>query len=181
MDFMNTYTICVFTENSIGLLNKITIIFTRRRINIDSLTVSETERKGISRFTIVIKHEKREEVEKLVRQIRKIVEVLAVFGYLNEDIVFDEIALFKISTPLGSRPLDVETINRVHKAWVVYWGLDYVVIQKTGSEKEIFDFFKYIKPHGIIEFVRSGRVAVAKTPMGLVEYLPEDMEWEYYL
>ena len=179
---MTTYTICVFTENSIGLLNKITIIFTRRRINIESLTVSETERKGISRFTIVIKHEKREEVEKLVRQIRKIIEVLAVFGYLNEDIVYNEIALFKISTPLNGKSVDVETINKVYKAWVVYWGLDYVVIEKTGTEVEIFDFFKYIKPHGIIEFVRSGRVAVGKTPQGLIEYLPEEItEWEYYL
>ncbi|MFY7909167.1 MAG: acetolactate synthase small subunit [Emticicia sp.] len=179
---MTTYTICVFTENSIGLLNKITIIFTRRRINIESLTVSETERKGISRFTIVIKHEKREEVEKLVRQIRKIIEVLAVFGYLNEDIVYNEIALFKISTPLNGKSVDVETINKVYKAWVVYWGLDYVVIEKTGTETEIFEFFKYIKPHGIIEFVRSGRVAVGKTPQGLIEYLPEEItEWEYYL
>ncbi|GAB2617118.1 MULTISPECIES: acetolactate synthase small subunit [Emticicia] len=179
---MTTYTICVFTENSIGLLNKITIIFTRRRINIESLTVSETERKGISRFTIVIKHEKREEVEKLVRQIRKIIEVLAVFGYLNEDIVYNEIALFKISTPLNGKSVDVETINKVYKAWVVYWGLDYVVIEKTGTETEIFDFFRYIKPHGIIEFVRSGRVAVGKTPQGLIEYLPEEItEWEYYL
>ncbi len=179
---MTTYTICVFTENSIGLLNKITIIFTRRRINIESLTVSETERKGISRFTIVIKHEKREEVEKLVRQIRKIIEVLAVFGYLNEDIVYNEIALFKISTPLNGKSVDVETINKVYKAWVVYWGLDYVVIEKTGTETEIFEFFKYIKPHGIIEFVRSGRVAVGKTPKGLIEYLPEEItEWEYYL
>ncbi|MFN3489969.1 MAG: acetolactate synthase small subunit [Emticicia sp.] len=179
---MTTYTICVFTENSIGLLNKITIIFTRRRINIESLTVSETERKGISRFTIVIKHEKREEVEKLVRQIRKIIEVLAVFGYLNEDIVYNEIALFKISTPLNGKSVDVETINKLYKAWVVYWGLDYVVIEKTGTETEIFDFFKYIKPHGIIEFVRSGRIAVGKTPQGLIEYLPEEItEWEYYL
>jgi acetolactate synthase I/III small subunit len=179
---MTTYTICVFTENSIGLLNKITIIFTRRRINIESLTVSETERKGISRFTIVIKHEKREEVEKLVRQIRKIIEVLAVFGYLNEDIVYNEIALFKISTPLNGKSVDVETINKVYKAWVVYWGLDYVVIEKTGTETEIFDFFKYVKPHGIIEFVRSGRIAVGKTPQGLIEYLPEEItEWEYYL
>ena len=113
---MTTYTICVFTENTIGLLNKITIIFTRRRINIESLTVSETERKGISRFTIVIKHEKREEVEKLVRQIRKIIEVLAVFGYLNEDIVYNEIALYKISTPLNGKSVDVETINKVYKA-----------------------------------------------------------------
>jgi len=176
---MKTYTICVFTENSIGLLNKITIIFTRRRLNIESLTVSETERKGVSRFTIVIKHEQREAVEKLVRQIRKVVEVLAVFGYLNEDIVFNEIAMYKIPTPLDSNTIDMETINRVHKAYLVYWGLDYMVLQKTGTEEEIFDFFKYIKPFGILEFIRSGRIAVGKTPKGLVEYLPEDTEWEY--
>lgn len=178
---MSTYTICVFSENNIGLLTKLTIIFTRRRININSLTVSETIREGISRFTIVIEHEKREEVEKLVKQIRKIVEVLAVFGYLDDEIVFNEIALFKISTPLDANQLDLETINRVYKAWVVYWGLDYVAIQKTGTEKEILDFYKYIKPHGIIEFVRSGRVAVGKTPQGLVEYLPEDADYEDYL
>jgi acetolactate synthase-1/3 small subunit len=177
---MTTYTICIFTENTIGLLNRITIIFTRRRINIESLTVSETERKGVSRFTIVIKHESREEVEKLVRQIRKIVEVLAVFGYLNDEIVYNEIALFKISTPLGSKQLDVETINQQYKAWVVYWGLDYVVIEKTGNDTEIFDFFNYIKRYEILEFVRSGRVAVGKTEKGLVEYLPE-AEWAYYL
>jgi acetolactate synthase-1/3 small subunit len=181
MEQLKTYTICVFTENSIGLLNKITIIFTRRRLNIESLTVSETERKGVSRFTIVIKHEQREAVEKLVRQIRKVVEVLAVFGYLNEDIVYNDIALFKIPTPLDSKPLDMETINREHKAYIVYWGLDYVVLQKTGTEEEIFDFFKFIKPHGILEFVRSGRVAVSRTPKGLVEYLPDEVEWEYYL
>ncbi|GAB3933314.1 acetolactate synthase small subunit [Larkinella terrae] len=177
---MNTYTICIFTENTIGLLNRITIIFTRRRINIESLTVSETERMGVSRFTIVIKHESRETVEKLVRQIRKIIEVMAVFGYLNDEIVSNEIALFKIATPLGSKPLDIEYINKNFNAWVVYWQLDYVVIEKTGSEKEIFEFFSYIKPHGILEFVRSGRVAVGKTEKGLVEYLPE-YEWEYYL
>ncbi|CAG5073856.1 Acetolactate synthase small subunit [Dyadobacter sp. CECT 9623] len=176
---MTTYTICVFTENTIGILNKITTILTRRRINIDSLTVSETERKGISRFTIVIRHESREAVEKLVRQIRKVIEVLAVFGYLNDDIAYNEIALFKVSTPIGAKPIDIETINKVYKAWVVYWHLTYVIIQKTGTEKEIFEFFDYIKPHEILEFVRSGRVAVSKSPQTLVDYLPE-AEWEYY-
>lgn len=128
----------------------------------------------------MIKHESREEVEKLVRQIRKIVEVMAVFGYLNDDIVYNEIALFKISTQLGSKPLDIETINKQYKAWVVYWGLDYVVIEKTGDDKEIFEFFAYVKQYEILEFVRSGRVAVGKTEKGLVEYLPE-AEWAYYL
>ena len=178
---MTQYTICVFGENAVGLLNKITIIFGRRRLNIETLTVSETVRKGISRFTIVITHDKREDVEKLVRQIRKIVEVLAVFGYLNEDIVYNEIALFKIPTPAGAKPIDIDTINKVYKSWVVYWELDYVVIEKTGTAEEIFEFFKYLKPHGIIEFVRSGRVAIGKTPQGLVEFLPDDAEWEYYL
>jgi acetolactate synthase-1/3 small subunit len=177
---MTTYTICIFTENSIGLLNRITIIFTRRRINIESLTVSETERKGVSRFTIVIQHESREEVEKLVRQIRKIVEVMAVFGYLNDEIVFNEIALYKIATPLGAKSLDVETINKQYKAWVVYWGLDYVVVEKTGNNDDIFAFLDYLKQYEILEFVRSGRVAVGKTEKGLVEYLPE-VDWAYYL
>jgi acetolactate synthase I/III small subunit len=177
---MNTYTICIFTENTFGMLNKITIIFTRRRINIESLTVSETERKGVSRYTIVIRHEKREEVEKLVRQIRKVIEVMAVFGYLNDEIIYNETALFKIGTPFGAQPLDIDSINKIYKAWVVFWGMDYVVIQKTGTENEIFDFFKYVKPHGILEFVRSGRVAVGKTPQGLVEFMPE-YDWEYYL
>ena len=177
---MTTYTICIFTENSIGLLNRITIIFTRRRVNIESLTVSETERKGVSRFTIVIRHESREEVEKLVRQIRKIVEVMAVFGYLNDEIVFNEIALYKVATPLGTKSLDVETINKQYKAWVVYWGLDYVVIEKTGNNDDIFAFLDYLKQYEILEFVRSGRVAVGKTEKGLVEYLPE-ADWAYYL
>jgi acetolactate synthase I/III small subunit len=176
---MTNYTICIFSENTFGLLNKITIIFTRRRINIDSLTVSETERKGVSRHTIVIKHDKREEVEKLVRQIRKVIEVLAVFGYIDSEIAFNETALFKIATPMGAKPLDIENINKTYKAWVVYWELEYVVIEKSGTEAEIFDFFRYIKPHGILEFVRSGRIAVGKTPMGLVEFLPEDANWQY--
>lgn len=174
---MTTYTISIFTSNTVGLLNRITIVFTRRRINIESLTVCETERKGVSRFTIVMRSETREMVEKLVRQIRKIVDVLAVFGYYDDDIVFNEAALYKIATPLGGIPLDIKSINLDHNAKVIYWGLDYVVIEKTGSEDEIMEFYHYIKPYGILEFVRSGRIAVGKTEQGLVEYLPE-AEWE---
>ena len=179
---MTTYTICIFTENTFGLLNKITIIFTRRRVNIESLTVSETERKGVSRYTITIKHDKREEVEKLVRQIRKVVEVLAVFGYLDEEIVYNEIALFKIATPsLVANPLILKPLTRCIKHGSFIGDLDYVVIEKAGNENEILDFFRYIKSYGILEFVKSGRVAVGKAPNGLVEFLPEEAHWEYYV
>jgi acetolactate synthase I/III small subunit len=174
---MTTYTISIFTANAIGLLNRITIIFTRRRLNIESLTVCETERKGVSRFTIVIRHTNRDAVEKLVRQIRKIVDVMAVFGYLDDEIIFNEIALLKRETPLGGTPLDIRVINIDYNAKVVHWGLDYVVIEKNGTEEEIAEFYQYIKPWGILEYLKSGRVAVGKTEKGLVEYLPEG-SWE---
>lgn len=174
---LTNYTISIFTTNTVGLLNRITIIFTRRRLNIECLTVSETERKGVSRFTVVIKNENREFVEKLVRQIRKITDVLAVFGYLDDEIVFNEIALFKISTPLGGSPLDVKTINLDWNAKIVHWGLDYVVLEKNGTEAEISEFYQYLKKWDILEYIKSGRVAVGKTEKGLVEYLPEG-NWE---
>jgi acetolactate synthase I/III small subunit len=175
---MTTYTLSIFTNNTFGLLGRITVIFTRRRINIESLTVCETERKGISRFTIVIRHEDRLFVERLVRQIRKIVDVLAVFGYLDDEIVYNEIALFKIATPLGDTPLDIKEINLDWNAKVVHWGIDYVVIEKNGTEVEIAEFYNYLKSREILEYLKSGRVAVGKTEKGLVEYLPEIKEWE---
>ncbi|MHA8065371.1 acetolactate synthase small subunit [Aquirufa sp. ROCK2-A2] len=174
---LTNYTISIFTTNTVGLLNRITIIFTRRRINIECLTVSETERRGVSRFTVVIKSESREFVEKLVRQIRKITDVLAVFGYLDDEIVFNEIALFKLSTPLGGDPLDVKTINLDWNAKIVHWGLDYVVLEKNGTESEISEFYQYLKKWEILEYIKSGRVAVGKTEKGLVEFLPEG-NWE---
>jgi acetolactate synthase-1/3 small subunit len=174
---MTTYTLSIFTTNTIGLLNRITIIFTRRRLNIESLTVCETERKNVSRFTIVMRHESRDAVEKLVRQIRKVVDVLAVFGYLDHEIVFNEIALFKLATPLGGTPLNIKEINLDWNAKVVHWGLDYVVIEKNGTEVEIAEFYQYMKNWEILEYLKSGRVAVGKTEKGLVEYLPE-ADWE---
>lgn len=172
-----TYTISIFTTNTVGLLNRITIVFTRRRLNIESLTVSETERKGVSRFTIVIRNESREFVEKLVRQIRKITDVLAVFGYLDNEIVFNEIALFKIAAPLGGKPIDTKAINLDWNAKVVHFGMDYVVVEKNGTEEEIGEFYQYLKQWDILEYIKSGRVAVGKTEKGLVEYLPEG-DWE---
>lgn len=174
---LTNYTLSVFTTNTVGLLNRITIIFTRRRLNIESLTVSETERRGVSRFTIVIRNENREVVEKLVRQIRKVTDVLAVYGYLDDEIIYNEVALFKLATPLGGEPIDVKTINLDWNAKVVHWGLEYVVVEKNGSEDELSEFYTYLKKWEILEYIKSGRIAVGKTEKGLVEYLPEG-NWE---
>lgn len=171
------YTVSAFTENSIGLLNKITIIFTRRRLNIESLSVSETERKGISRFTIVLRSD-RETVEKLVKQIRKIIEVLAVFGYEEEDVVVNELAFYKVPADAAGKNGEFKNLVARHEAKLLFDGKSYVIVEKAGTEKEIHDLFRELKPFGIMEFVRSGRISLAKKEKGLSTYLPKT-EWEY--
>ena len=92
-----TYTVSVFTENSIGILNRITIIFTRRHLNIDSITASESEVKGVFRYTIVLRTSENQ-VNKVIGQIEKLVDVLKAFVHQEEEIVHQEIALYKIKT-----------------------------------------------------------------------------------
>ena len=93
------YTLSVLTEDKAGLLNHITIIFNRRKLNIDSLNVSTTEINGVSRFTIVV-HSTLESATKVVKQIRKLVDVLAAFLYEEDEIYYQEIALYKLSTKI---------------------------------------------------------------------------------
>lgn len=155
------YTIIVFTENNFGLLNRITIIFSRRRINIESLTVSETERKGISRFTIVIEYEEAS-IKKLIQQIRKIIGVLVVFHNEDDEVFYGQIAYYKVETKnLEAREKVMEIAYR-HQAKVAYSGEDYVVIEKTGKEDEISTMLHLLEPHHLLEFVKSGRIAVVR-------------------
>ena len=91
------FTITVYAENHIGLLNRIAIMFSRRKINIESLNTSPSEVEGIHRFTIVI-NEVEDVVKKLIRQIEKQVEVLKAYYNNNDEIVWQELALYKVST-----------------------------------------------------------------------------------
>src|SRR6218665_424282 len=91
------FTITVYAENRIGLLSRITIIFSKRKINIESLNTSPSEIDGIHRFNIVI-HESYEVVRKLARQIEKQIEVLKVYFNTNDEIIWQELALYKVST-----------------------------------------------------------------------------------
>jgi len=166
------YTISVFTEDKIGLLNRITIIFTRRKINVESLTVSESETKGIFRFTIVIELEP-SNIEKLRGQLEKQVEVLKVFYYQDHDIVYQEIGLYKISTSEFVNGDKVENIIRKNNARILRIEPDYTIVEKTGHEEETRALFEELEPHGILSFVRSGRVAIAKPMKRLHVYLKE--------
>jgi acetolactate synthase-1/3 small subunit len=166
------FTITVYTENQIGLLNRIAIIFSRRKINIESLNVSPSEIEHIHRFNIVI-NETEDIVKKLARQIEKQVEVLKVYFNTNEDIIWQEMALYKVPTDEIAEKVLVERLLREHGARVVVIRKDYTVFETTGHREETDKLIEVLQPHGLIEFVRSARVAIIKNSEGFNTKLRE--------
>ena len=168
------YTLSVLTEDKAGLLNHITIIFNRRKLNIDSLNVSTTEVTGVSRFTIVV-NSTLESATKVVKQIRKLVDVLAAFLYEEDEIYYQEIALYKLSTKIFLKGDLVEKIIiRKYGAKILKIEEDHIIIQKTGTKVGTQKLYDELKKFGeILEFARSGRVALSKKKRKTVNFLKE--------
>lgn len=167
-----TYNISIFTENSIGMLSRISLIFTRRHINIESITASPSELSGVHRYTIVV-NETLEQVKKVVGQIEKQVDVLKAFFQSDDEVVYQEIALYKIPTTVLTNKGDTERILRLHNARILAVEKDFTIIEKTGQQEEIQLLFKELKMYGLLEFVSSGRVAISKPMKTLEEHLEE--------
>jgi acetolactate synthase-1/3 small subunit len=166
------FTITVYTENQIGLLNRIAIIFSRRKINIESLNTSPSEIEHIHRFNIVI-HETEDVVRKLSRQIEKQIEVLKVYYNTNEDIIWQELALYKVPTDTITEKVLVERLLRENGARAVVIRKDYTVFETTGHREETDKLIEVLQPYGLIEFVRSARVAIIKDSEGFNAKLRE--------
>jgi acetolactate synthase-1/3 small subunit len=166
------YTITVYTENQIGLLNRIAILFSRRKINIDSLNTSPSEVDSVHRFTIVI-HETEEVVRKLCRQIEKQVDVLKAYYNVVDEIVWQELALYKVPTDVIAEQVKVERLLSQYGAKAVVIRKDYTVFEVTGHREETDNLIKVLEPYGLIEFVRSARVAIIKESEGFHKKLKE--------
>jgi acetolactate synthase I/III small subunit len=167
------YTITVFSENTVGLLGQITVIFTRRAINIETLSVSPSAIKGIHKFTITM-FSTEDVVSKVVKQIDKRIDILKAYYNTDEELVHQEIALYKISTEkllaLGS----IEDIIRQYRIRIMEMNADFVVLQKAGHYAETQQLFEKLSESvGVLQFVRSGRVAITKSK---VERLSDMLE-----
>jgi acetolactate synthase-1/3 small subunit len=171
------FTITVYTENHIGLLVRIATMFSRRKINIESLNTSPSEAEGIHRFTIVI-NEFEEVVRKLARQIEKQVEVLKAYYNTNDEIVWQELALYKVSTDEIAEKVKVERLLRENGARAVVIRKDYTIFETSGHREETDKLVEVLAPYGLIEFVRSARVAIIKASHGFHEKLKEFEETE---
>jgi acetolactate synthase-1/3 small subunit len=156
------FTISAFSENHIGLLNRITIIFTRRLVNIESLTVSGSAIPGIHKFTIVV-NDTPAKVEKVVNQIEKLVEVLKVFSHTDDEVIHQEIALYKVPTKALLDGNKLEETIRLHHAHILEVRPEYTVIELTGHKEETQALFDELNNYGLLQFTRSGRIAVTKS------------------
>ncbi|HWJ90915.1 MAG TPA: acetolactate synthase small subunit [Flavisolibacter sp.] len=166
------FTITVYTENQIGLLNRIAIIFSRRKVSIDSINSSPSEIEGIYRFTLVIS-ETEDMVRKIARQIEKQVDVLKVYYNTEDELIWQELALYKVSTNEIAEKVQVERLLRKYGARAVVIRKDYTVFETTGHREETDALIQVLEPYGLIEFVRSARIAIIKGSNGFHEKLKE--------
>lgn len=155
------FTISIFSEDRIGILHSITIIFTRRNLNIDSLNTSESETAGVFRFTVVFTTDF-DTAKKVRKQIDKLVDVLGAFLHEENDIIHREIALYKMAISSFYDGNEVERLLRHHGAQIIRVEKDYLVIEMTGWKEETQKLLVELEPFGITEFIRSGRIAISK-------------------
>ncbi len=165
------FTLSIFTENWIGLLHRIITVFTKRHINIESFTTSESEIPGIYRFIILI-NSTEEEVSKIQKQIDKIIGVIKAFVLREDEAVYQELAMYKVSTAHLANS-SIEKIVRDHHARILSLEMDYLMIEKTGHPHETQALLQALQPFAVLGFSRSGIVAIARRPLYLREYVDE--------
>lgn len=165
------YTFTIYAEDQIQLFQKITLIFSRKKIRIESFNFSCCEVDQISRFTIVVT-ETYEVVQNLVPQIEKIIEVYKCYCHTNEEIIWKQIALFKVPT-ITIYEENLSYFLKRADVTTVAIERDYTVFQATGNEKEINDLALKFSDFNLIEFVKSPRIALIKNSEGFAKELSD--------
>ena len=171
MEEKQLYTVSVYTENNIGILNRLSAIFLKRHINIESMTVSKSEIEDVHRFTFVV-FVTDALIRKVVLQLEKQIEVIRAFYHTEEEIIYHETALFKIS----SEHLYDEKIQdklKFRRAHIISITENYFVIEASGLREDIDNMYLKLKPFGLLQFVRSGRIAITRPKMAISELLAE--------
>jgi len=170
MENIHTYTVSIYTENNIGLLNRISAIFQRRHINIESINTSVSEIENVSKWAVVVKTTEMQ-MKKIIGQIEKQVEVIKAYYHTDKEIVYQESCLFKLNPELLYNGHDIQDKIKACNARIIEISKDFFVIEKSGSKSEITDLYNYLYPLGIMQFTRSGRIVISKKPMEISSLL----------
>ena len=158
------FTVSVYTENNIGLLNRISAIFQRRHINVESLNTSPSEIEGVSKFTIVVNMAE-ENIKKIIGQLEKQVEVIKAYYHNDDDTIYQISGLFKIKSELLFEERQIQNIIKESNSRIVTVNKDFFVLEKSGKKEEIVKLYNQLSEFGIMQYTRSGRIAVTKEEM----------------
>jgi acetolactate synthase-1/3 small subunit len=170
------YTIIIFSENHVGLLNQISIIFTRRGLNIETLSVSPSALEGIHKFTITT-YTDEDTIEKVVKQIDKRIDIIKSFYNTDEELVYQEIALYKISTEDFIQLGSIEDLIRKYNIRILEMTQNCVVLEKTGHYNETQGLFDELSQKmKVLQFIRSGRIAITKSKIERLSDILEKYE-----
>jgi len=154
------HTISALVENKFGVLAHISGLFSARGFNIDSLTVGETENPTVSRMTIVVDADERT-LEQVKKQLNKLINIISVQDITKKDFIDRELMLIKVSINEKNRGQIVEVAETL-EAKIVHVGIKNVSIEVAGPVDKIETAIKLLKPFGIKEVVRTGRIAMVK-------------------
>ena len=158
------HTIVALMENKPGVLNRLSSLFRRRNYNIESLSVGHSEMPGISRMTIGLDGDE-QIVEQVVKQLEKLVNVTEVINVSSRPTVIRELALIKVKAGPGTRSEIIELTN-VFRARIIDVGATAVTVEITGPEDRVDSLLGLLKPYGIEELARTGRVAMVRSGNG---------------
>lgn len=159
---VKNYTVSIFTENQIGLLAQISNVFTRRNLSIWSLSAGASSIEGIHNITIITEATERR-IREAVLQIEKRVDVVKAFYYTDEQIVYRELALYKVPTDKLLDGGNLEDLLSRNNARIVEMNRTFTVIQKTGHTHETQRLYEELQEVGVLQFVRSGRIALSRS------------------
>ena len=150
------HTIVALVHDKPGVLNRVASMFRRRGFNISSLAVGNSETNGFSRMTFVVDGDEAT-VDQITKQLYKLIDVVKVSDISEEDVVVRELALIKVRTTASTRP-EILQLAEIFRSSVVDVSPDSVILEVTGDEDKVDSLIRILKPFGIREVMRTGRV-----------------------
>jgi acetolactate synthase I/III small subunit len=162
---ITTHTLSILVQNKPGVLARVSGLFARRGFNITSLAVGETENREVSRMTVVLSADGRP-VEQCMKQLHKLIHVLRVEELPSGSAVEREVALIKVGTDAGDRAAVIEIVE-IFRAKVVDVDGESLTVEVTGAPDKVRALEALLKPYGIVELVRTGRIALQRGSQGI--------------
>jgi len=164
------HTLIALVEDKPGVLNRVASLFRRRNFNIESLNVGKTENDKVSRMTLVMESEEFN-ARKLEANLYKLVNVIDVQDVTNQNAVTRDLALIKVSAKPGQRS-EIASLASIFRAKIVDVAPDSVIVEITGTTDKIESLLELLRPIGVMEMVRTGKVAMTRGDTSGVRYVP---------